>query len=186
MTDWFDEERFDASVERHAAEHKRKRKRELQEGVTLDDFVAYMPGHSYIYTVTREMWPAASVNARIGNPEKDVTANAWLDRNRPVEQMTWAPGEPMLIEDKLVANGGWIELYGVTCFNLYRPPIVLPGMPSKAVRWVRHVHRIYGKEDARHIIPYFAFKVQHPEIKINHALMLGGAQGIGKDTFVHL
>ena len=35
------------------------------EGVNLDDFHAVMPLHSYIYAPTREMWPAASVNARI-------------------------------------------------------------------------------------------------------------------------
>jgi hypothetical protein len=35
------------------------------EGVSLDDFNAYMPMHSYIFAPSREMWPAASVNARI-------------------------------------------------------------------------------------------------------------------------
>ena len=35
------------------------------EGVSLDDFNAYMPAHSYIFTPSREMWPAATVNARI-------------------------------------------------------------------------------------------------------------------------
>ena len=35
------------------------------EGVLLDDFNAYMPMHSYIFAPSREMWPAASVNARI-------------------------------------------------------------------------------------------------------------------------
>ena len=159
-------------------------------GVMKDDFVAYMPGHSYIYKQTREMWPAASVNARIGpvlladkdgNPVLDedgekqfVAASAWLDRNRPVEQMTWAPGYPMLIADRLVANGGWIKRLGVSCFNLYRPPVEVPGNPGEAEHWVEHVHKIYDKEAAWHIIRYFAFKTQHPEIKINHALMLGG------------
>ena len=35
------------------------------EGVMLDDFVAYMPSHAYIFTPCREIWPAASVNARL-------------------------------------------------------------------------------------------------------------------------
>jgi hypothetical protein len=166
--------RLDAEAERKALE---------PEGVTLTDFVAYMPGHSYICTLTREMWPAASVNARIRNPAKDVTASAWLDKNSPVEQMTWAPGEPPLIKDKVVANGGWIKRKGVACFNLYRPPIVLSGDSALAALWIEHIRKIYdGEGDADHIIRYFAFKVQRPEAKINHALMLGGGQGIGKDT----
>jgi hypothetical protein len=36
-----------------------------QKGVSLDDFQAYMPIHSYMYTPSRELWPASSVNARI-------------------------------------------------------------------------------------------------------------------------
>jgi hypothetical protein len=35
------------------------------EGVTLEDFRAYMPIHTYIFTPCREMWPAASINARV-------------------------------------------------------------------------------------------------------------------------
>ena len=68
------------------------------DGVSLDDFYAYMPMHCYIYAPSREMWPASSVNARIppipGPDGKGVAASAWLDRHKPVEQMTWAPGLP--------------------------------------------------------------------------------------------
>src|SRR4029453_3012754 len=72
-----------------------------------------MPMHVYIFMPSREMWPASSIDARfppvkIGE-SKPMPASKWLDKNRPVEQMTWAPGEPMLIRDRLVANGGWIE-----------------------------------------------------------------------------
>jgi hypothetical protein len=34
--------------------------------VRLEDFCAYMPAHAYIFAPTREMWPAGSVNARVG------------------------------------------------------------------------------------------------------------------------
>jgi hypothetical protein len=151
-------------------------------GVTVDDFVAYMPSHSYIYIPTREMWPVSSVNARCMSPIPDLSAATWLDQNQPVEQMTWAPGEPMLIADRLVSNGGWIVRPNVTTFNLYRPPLPINGHPSQAGKWIAHIDTLYGVEAARHIINYFAFKVQYPHLKINHALLLGGEQGIGKDT----
>ena len=35
-----------------------------------------------------------------------------------------------------------------------------------------------------HIIYFLAHRVQRPEEKINHALVLGGKQGIGKDTLL--
>ena len=34
-------------------------------GVTIDDFVAYLPSHVYIFTPCREIWTGASVNARL-------------------------------------------------------------------------------------------------------------------------
>jgi hypothetical protein len=33
--------------------------------ISVNDFYAVMPTHSYIYTPNREMWPASSINARI-------------------------------------------------------------------------------------------------------------------------
>jgi hypothetical protein len=167
------------------------------EGVSLTDFCAYMPQHSYIYVPTRECWPAASVNSRIipiavlkgGEPVLDkkdnqvrISASTWLDQNRPIEQMTWVPGEQTLIHDRLIAEGGWIPRDDVTCFNLYRPPDIESGDATKAGMWLDHIHKIFD-ENAEHIIKWCAQRVQHPEIKINHALVLGSEKhGIGKDA----
>ena len=112
-----------------------------------------------------------------------IPASAWLDKNSPVEQMTWAPGLPMLIRHRLVSEGGWIDHANVTCFNLYRPPRIQPGDPAKAGKWIDHVKKIYPA-DAVHIIRFLAHRVQRPQEKINHALVLGGNQGIGKDTLL--
>jgi Family of unknown function (DUF5906) len=92
---------------------QQKDKPEAKGDLTPDDFVAYMPTHSYIYTPTRAMWPAASVNARV-NPIEGMKASDWLDRNRPVEQMSWAPGEPMLIQNKIINDGGWVDTPNTT------------------------------------------------------------------------
>jgi hypothetical protein len=39
-------------------------------------------------------------------------------------------------------------------------------------------------DNADHILKWLAHRVQQPAEKINHALVLGGAQGIGKDTLL--
>ena len=169
------------------------------QGVTRDDFYAYMERHNYLYAPTRQPWPGSSVNARIppvplvdvdGQPILDekgkpkfIPASLWLDQNRPVEQITWAPGTPMLIENRLVDEGGWIPRNGVRCFNLYRPPILKLGDDRKAGLWLDHLAMIYP-EDAVHIALWLAHRVQRPQEKLNHALVLGGAQGIGKDTLL--
>jgi Family of unknown function (DUF5906) len=168
-------------------------------GVTIDDFVAYMPQHSYIFTPCREPWPAASIDGRLprmpvldeqgrpmqrnGNPVT-ISASRWLDQNAAVEQMIWLPGRPKLVKDQLVVDGGFIEREGVTIFNQYRPPTLEFGDDQKAGLWIEHVERVFSDEDAHHIIKWLAHRVQLPHEKINHALVLGGAPGIGKDSML--
>jgi hypothetical protein len=159
--------------------------------LSLEDFYAYMPQHSYVYRPTREMWPAGSVNSRlppvsigvINGKEKFIPASTWLDQNRPVEQATWAPGVPELVQDRLVSDGGWLEHDGASCLNLYRSPTIVHGNADNATRWVDHVKRVYPT-GAGHIIRWLAHRVQRPHEKINHALLLGGPQGIGKDSLL--
>jgi hypothetical protein len=169
------------------------------QGVTRDDFYAYMERHNYLFAPTREFWPGSSVNARIppvplfdaaGQPildqrgqQKFIPASEWLDQHRPVEQITWAPGKPMLIENCLIDEGGWIPRNAVGCFNLYRPPEVGRDDGGDVAVWIDHVNKLYP-DDAEHIILWLAHRVQRPGEKINHALVLGGAQGIGKDTLL--
>jgi hypothetical protein len=97
-------------------------------GVSLDEFYAYMPQHAYIFAPTGELWPASSVNSRlppIVDPnvsDQPIKPAAWLDQNRPVEQMSWIPGSPQVIANKLIAEGGLIDAPNKSIFNLYRPP----------------------------------------------------------------
>jgi hypothetical protein len=155
--------------------------------VSLDDFYAYMPQHSYIYIHTREMWPAVSVNARLPPVKvgegKSIKASTWPDQNRPVEQMTWAPGKPMVIRDRLIDDGGWLDHPGATVFNLYRPPTIVPGDRTQVGRWLDHI-KFINPDDWERIVQYCAHLRQRPDDKINHALVLGGKQGIGKDTIL--
>jgi hypothetical protein len=72
---------------------------------------------------------------------------------------------------------------GCTVFNVYQPPMLGLGDPNGAGPWVEHVEKVYG-DSASHIIRWLAHRVQRPGEKINHSLVLGGAQGIGKDTIL--
>jgi Primase C terminal 2 (PriCT-2) len=162
---------------------------------SLDDFVAYLPAHNYIFLPTREPWPASSVDSQLppvpelhkdGNAVLDkkgkpmrMPAHTWLDKNRPVQQMTWSPGSPVLIENKLVADGGWIDRRGATCLNLYRPPTPKLGNAAEAKPWVDLVQRVYPDE-CEHIIKYFAQRAQHPDVKINHCVVQGGSPASGR------
>jgi hypothetical protein len=170
------------------------------EPVSVKDFCRYlMKADAYYFIPCRELWPGSSVNARLpriplldgaGQPKLDkngkpitIAPTVWLDEHCRVEQTTWCPGLPIFIPDRLVVAGGWINKRDVTCFNQYRAPRIIPGDASKAGPWIDHVYRIYP-DDAPHITLWLAHRRQYPGDKINHALVLGGAPGVGKDTLL--
>ena len=169
---------FDMTVAKSREEHAR-----------LEDFYAFLPDHKFIYIPTGDLWPAASVNGKVKvEPEHPETSQRmkpadYLDRFRAVDQMTWHPAFPQIIKDKVVQGGGWMTHSGSTVFNHYRPASSIGGDPLGAERWRDHLAFIYPK-DADHIERWLAFKVQRPGEKINHALVLGGEPGIGKDSIL--
>ena len=106
-------------------------------GITIDDFIAYLPSHVYIYMPCREVWIGESVNSVLppmpvldknGKPKRvngkvvTISATKWLDRNRRAVQMTWCPGFPMLIHGRMVVDGGWIEREEVTGLDRWPKP----------------------------------------------------------------
>jgi hypothetical protein len=180
-------------------------KKVLPKDVTIDDFYGYMPQNNYIFARNGSFWPAESIDKRLkpvmltdaqgepirGEPKsgeelgkiKYIKASWWISKHRPVETMTWAPGQPRLLIDTIADEGGLHFDTGVQCYNLYRPPRIQGGDARKARPWLRHIFKLYGK-DAKHMVRWFAHRVQRPEIKINHALVIIGDPGVGKDTLL--
>jgi hypothetical protein len=167
-------------------------------GLAFKDLYAFLPKHLYIYVLTGDLWPMASVNAVLqpvplknkdGTPVMKGTKpvllkpSAWLDRYRSVEQMTWAPGYPQTIIGKVSAEAGWVDAPGATTFNLYRPPAAYGGNGLDVGPWLDLVKKIYP-DDVEHILNFFAHRIQKPAEKINHGLLLVGSPGIGKDTII--
>jgi hypothetical protein len=145
-----------------------------------EHFVAHLPDHSYIHRVTRATWTKEGVNAAFARGE--IPMNEHIDRESPVHSLSWLPGEPDIIEDCAVIAGGRIVVKGHRTFNLYAPSMLVP-VAGDASPWLDHVKLIYP-DDREHIVDCFAFKVQHPGVKINHTLVLGGRSRIGKDSIV--
>jgi hypothetical protein len=152
----------------------------------LEDFVAYLPGGTFCYLPTGEHWSATGVNAKVGdvmvNGCTKIKAATWLSQNRSADAMAWSPGEPVLIKDRLLVQGGWIEKAGDTTLNNYRPATIEP-REGDASLWLDHIKAIYP-DDWQHIVFWLAHRVQRPGEKVNHALVLGGEPGIGKDSLL--
>ena len=118
-----------------------------------------------------------SVHAGSNGKKRRVEASISYDENRQamgakvLQGVTYAPGESVL-----VARAG--DVYA----NLWRNarPTTGGGDPT---RWLDLVERLLPDANEReHLLDWMAYKVQHPEQKINHGILLGGSHGIGKDT----
>lgn len=145
-------------------------------------FFAYLPTHQYLHRPTRAFWPAASVDGSLTMKIEGKKVSQWLDKFRAVQQATWHPAHGELLLDTIVADGGFVPKPGAKVYNRYRPPVLVPST-GDASPWLNHLQAIYPGE-AAHLIKWFAHRIQRPGEKINHALVLGGAQGIGKDTIL--
>jgi hypothetical protein len=159
------------------------------------DLVGHSPTGKFIYRPTGKLWPSITVDKRLGKvplaavdedgKQIKMPSSTFIMKTNVVEDMSWMPGEPEIIEDIVVLEGGRQEKKGARIYNIYRPAIVDPGKPREATRWIDHVHMVYDEPGvAEHILTYLAHVTQLPGAKINHALLLGGAPGIGKDTIL--
>jgi hypothetical protein len=164
--------------------------------ISRDDFFAHLPSGKFLFEPTFEYWPKESIDGFLppvaiayqdadGNTKvKKVKAGVWLKQHRPLQQTTWLPGKPKIIEHKLLTKEGvWVERRGARCLNLYRAPTLIPGDARLAGLWLDVVDKVVG-ENRRHVLAWFAHRIQRPHEKINHALLIGGAPGIGKDSMI--
>jgi hypothetical protein len=108
-----------------------------------------------------------------------IEASICFDENRQAKGakslvgVTYAAGA-----DVLVAREGLV--YG----NRWRDARPTP-VPGDVAPWLQHLHRMVPVEYEReHLLNVLAHKVQFPAHKINHAVLMGGHPGSGKDTLL--
>jgi hypothetical protein len=112
-----------------------------------------------------------------GIKKPKVEAATSFDENRQkkgariLKGVTYAAGESILCaRDGIVYGNRWRDA---------RPPAVAGDVQP----WIAHLERMIPEQREReHVLNVMAFKVQHPNRKINHAVLHGGNPGSGKDT----
>ena len=106
-----------------------------------------------------------------------IEAGTCFDENRQkkgarvLKGVTYAAGESILCaRDGLVYGNRWRDARPVPVAGNVQP-------------WIKHLERmIPDQREREHVLNVMAFKVQHPNRKINHAVLHGGNPGSGKDT----
>lgn len=135
--------------------------------------------------IPKDLWPTvADDKGKLKHVPPAVAINR-VESGLTVEDSTWWPGQPQFIQNRVTTGHGLMDLKGAVLFNSYRPPPEPDGDPERADRWLDHVARLVpDATERKHLLSYFAHMVQKPGEKANHGVLIGGPQGIGKDTLL--
>ena len=107
-----------------------------------------------------------------------------------VETSTWWPGSHQFIDNVMVTSRGALKKKGARTYNTY----VAPDWSGLAERrdipkpepWINHVKKLWPAPiEHNGFFDFAAHMIQRPDQKVNHGVVIAGAQGIGKDTALH-
>lgn len=120
-------------------------------------------------------------NGKLISVKPSITINSAHSGQR-VEGATWWPGKDTFIHGLSPTPGGMKPLAGCRIFNTYDPPM-RPPKPKNvdASMWIEHLRKLWTEQEVQHFIKFAAHAVQRPDEKVNHAIVLAGTQGLGKD-----
>jgi hypothetical protein len=140
-------------------------------------------------TETKALLSRVQFNARLAEigPPHDSRNCAWAQfltakhgqvQCKRVADVTYRPGGAVLVAE---------EGKGL-CFNTWAPSSLVPaaGVTDDAVRlFLELAERVYADPEVRkHVLDFYAALVQRPGVKPAFVLVMGGHEGIGKDSLV--
>ena len=118
--------------------------------------------------------PEAFQNSYAEQDQDARTRALQEDRVKKVDKMDYVPKAPPFFEDR-----------GTTYANLWSSRTECAGHPGEVNRWLDHWAAMGWSEHQGHMLKFMAYTILHPEKKINHMIMLGGREGIGKDYLLY-
>jgi len=110
---------------------------------------------------------------------RKIESSVCFDENRDAKGAPVFTGITYAAGDGVVVNRDGLQ-FG----NRWRDARPVP-VPGDASPWLEHVERMVPNTDEReHLLNVLAYKIQNPSVKINHAVLIGGLPGSGKDTMM--
>ena len=144
-------------------------------------FAYVAPDDAYFDMQDRRDVTRAAFNAIFRHLDCKPNPSQWFDAHRDprggkiLNGVTYAAGEGALC----ISAAG---MYGNRWQNA-RPDLSLSTAAADVGPWLEHCRRLVTEPiELAHIWDIMAFKVQHPGIKINHAVLHAGPTRCGKDT----
>lgn len=106
--------------------------------------------------------------------DTEVSKKAIEGMTEKVHRLDYMPNGPRVWEDNGIKYGNSYSKDGIE------------GVQGDVSLWYMHFENIgWGGEMREHVLNWMAFTLQFPEKKINHILLLGGREGVGKDFILY-
>jgi len=169
------------------AQVEREEAGRVERGDWYERFAYIVDDDAYFDLTTRNEISRSSFNAifrhiscvSVHNAKRRIEASVCFDENRQehkaklLKGLTYAAGEKILVHKDN-------EIYG----NRWRDARPIFTRTSRDIsRFAAHCERLVPDEVERnHCFDVMAYKLQHADVKINHAILHGGDEGSGKDT----
>ena len=176
---------FPNEAARIEAETNRKEAARLERDEWWDRFAYIQEDDAYFDIQDRRELSRGTFNAlfrhigckSIHNAKRKIEASVCFDENRQDKGSKALVGITYAAGQGVIVNREGHE-YGNRWRNARPQPV-----PGDVSIWLRHVERLVPIEFEReHLLNALAHKVQYPGHKINHAILMGGNPGCGKDT----
>lgn len=108
--------------------------------------------------------------------------NAWSHQDLEAKKMALQEGQVQKVDkiDFAPGEGRIFVEHGITYANTWQD-IIDRGAQGDVDRWRAHFDLLGWGENRKHIEQWMAYTMRHPEHKINHMIILGSAEGCGKD-----
>ena len=168
------------------AETEQRELGRIQKEEWYKEFAYVLPDDGYFSMTTRQeltrrgfdaIYRGVACKTIHGERKAKVSASIAFDESRQekgarvLNGIAYAPGESVLI----LRNG---DAFG----NRWKDARQA-GVPGDVTPWLDHCAALVPDPAQReHIFNVMAYKLQNPSVKINHAILMGGAPGCGKDT----
>jgi hypothetical protein len=184
-------EAFPDEAAARVREVEKKEAGRLEQNEWFERFAYIQSDDCYFDMTTRQELARGVFNAlfrhvrcqSIHNIRQRVQSSIYYDERRQdrgapaLAAVTFAAGEDVLVSrDGIVYGNRWTNARpDVSASDKIADHDVEP--------WLEHCRSLIADDvELDHILDAMAFKIQHPNIKINHAILIGGDEGAGKDT----
>ena len=148
----------------------------------LENFVFISSLDRFFNVNTGKLLTKESFSATWLHVYQNPKAAIWLLSNGncvKVDDLIYLPGETM---NPVRRDRGLF-------WNTWSPPdIILPVVATNAEveLWLDHLNYLYpDKNEQKHLLDWFGFMLQFPQVKINHGVILAGKSRVGKDMLLN-